>query len=281
MTERADQDAGGRPAGDLAARLRRRAGALRPRSAATALWWGPAGLWAVPPQAAAAGPAVPAQRFDDFAAWARQHPGACARLWLSGWWTLDLLADPALPLPDDRALLAHLRPLLQHYHGESAAAWPLAAWRAGRCRGASALHGLDWPALRAPAQRHGIALQSVQPWWPRALALALQREPALGRAAPARLLLVEGTLLQVLDLQRGALAGLQQRRLAAATPAALADWLAAAGGPAPAGVLGCGLAGAAPALAGALPPPAWWCGAPAAALPAWAAPAVLQAAEAA
>jgi len=248
--------------GGIGTRLRAWATAWR-GAPATALWLSPAGLWA------AGGGAAPPQRFDDLAAWAAAHPGGAARLWLSGWHTLDLLADPALPLPDDAAVLAHLRPLLQHYHGDAAADWPLAAWRAGGRCGASALHGLDWATLQQAAAAHGVTLRAVQPWWPRALALALQREPALGRAAQARLLLVEGGLLQVLDLAHGALCGLQQRRLADATPAALADWLAAADGPTPAAVLGCGLDGhAAPAaaalghadLTGALPPPIWWQG---------------------
>lgn len=189
-----------------------------------ALWWGPDGLWDAGVQRGSR-PSLAAQRHDDIAAWCAAHPGRSARLWLSAWWVVDLLVDAALPLADDAALMAYVRPLLRHYHGEAAAPWSLAAWHSGEQRGVSALHGQRLGELRDSARAHGVRLLQVQPWWARALALAAA-QPALRDAqGPQRLLLVEGRLLTVIDLDAGRLAGLQQRRLAEASLAALADWL--------------------------------------------------------
>lgn len=189
--------------------------------AAQPLWWGESGLWHAPHGADAG-----ATCWDSFDAWCAAHAGARARLWLSAWWVVDVLVDAALPLHHDAELLAHARALLQHYHGDAAAPWPLAAWQAGASRGVSALHGQNLDALRTSAARHGVVLQAVQPWWARALRLALDHEPTLAREPAAQLLLVEGRLVTRLDLRRGSLAGLQQRRLREATPAALQHWLA-------------------------------------------------------
>lgn len=238
-------------------------------AAAQPLWWGDSGLWHAGDQAAPT-------RWDGLADWCAAHPGARARLWLSAWWVVDVLVDGALPLHDDAALLAYVRPLLQHYHGDQAAPWPLAAWQAGAARGVSALHGLPLAELQATAARHGVHLQAVQPWWARALKMALRQQPALAREAAAQLAVVEGRLVTRLDLRRGALVGLQQRRLSQATPAALQAWLADE----PVAVqrcLGYGLqheaaasypalpvmheAGAAASLDGPCPASAWWAGA--------------------
>ncbi|MDT7838951.1 hypothetical protein [Aquabacterium sp. OR-4] len=238
--------------------------------AALSLWWGDSGVW----QAAEPGQAV---RWDGLEAWCAAHPGARARLWLSAWWVLDMLIDGALPLHDDAAVLAYVRPLLQHYHGDAAAPWPLAAWQAGAARGVSALHGQPLAELQATAARHGVQLQAVQPWWARAMRLALAQEPSLLREPAAQLVMVEGRLVTRLDLRRGSLVGLQQRRLPQATPGALQAWLAnepvavqrclgygldvQAGASHPALPLLGGAAGRA-TLSGDHPPPAWWADTP-------------------
>jgi hypothetical protein len=191
-----------------------------PWQGAQALWWGPSGLWH------ADGSPDGATHWDDLDAWCAAHPGQRASVWLSAWWVVDVLVDAALPLHDDAALLAYVRPLLQHYHGDAAAPWPLAAWQAGAARGASALHGLDLAAMQHTAQRHGVRLAALQPWWARALRLALARQPALAREPAAQLAVVEGRLVTRLDLARGQLVGLQQRRLPQASTAALQSWLA-------------------------------------------------------
>lgn len=242
-----------------------------------ALWWGPDGLWDAGAQRGGRG-GRPAQRHDDIAAWCAAHPGSSARLWLSAWWVVELLVDAALPLADDTALIDYVRPLLRHYHGEAATAWSLAAWHSGEQRGVSALHGQRLDELRDSARIHGVRLLQVQPWWARALALAASQPALRGASGPQRLLLAEGRLLTVIDLDQGRLTGLQQRRLAEPSPAALADWLDREGGPGPARcwLLGWGLESATPAagpsprlpqwldrpevLGSGHPDPRWWHG---------------------
>ena len=203
---------------------------LRPRlhqSTPQALWLGPDGLWDMgtlpagwPMGAPRAGPAPP-QRFADFDAWCQAHPGQACTLWLSAWGVHELVVDAALPLAGDSGLLAYARPLLVHYHGQAAAHWSLTTWQAAGRRGVSALHGWPLAGLQASARQAGVHLRWVRPWWCQALVMAVQAAPALVQAAAARLLVVEGRLVSDLTLARGALVGLQQRRLADNTPAAL------------------------------------------------------------
>jgi len=204
-------------------------GAWRQRLApAQPLWLGPDGLWdpgPAPRPWRRDRPTTP-QHHASFEAWCAHHPGQAATLWLSAWWLHELLIAPRLPLPDDAALMAYAGGVLQHYHGDSAAAWPLAAWRAGGARGVSALHGLPLAGLQASAAAAGVTLRGVRPAWSGALDYALRQAPALARAASARLLVVEGRLVSQLDLAHGRLTALQQRRLSAATLPALFAWAA-------------------------------------------------------
>ena len=173
-------------------------------------------------------PAIgPALTPSDWPAWCQAHAGRSVRLWLGASLTHELALAPDLALGDDPALLAYARPLLQHYHGEAAAHWPLAAWRCGAGlqapqRGVSALHGVDLVALQAAAGQAGVRLQAVQPGWSAALALA--RVPALAVASQAQLLVVEGPLLTQLHTRHGQLLQLQRRRLPQAHWAALQAW---------------------------------------------------------
>jgi hypothetical protein len=178
----------------------------------------------------------------QFAAWCAQHRGQACRLWLGAELLHTLALDPALPLGDDAALRAYAAPLLRHYHGEAARAWPLAAWHAGGgLRGVVALHGADLAALQATARTAGVRLLSVGPWWRAALAQAAQALPAA--LGDQHLLIVEGTQLHHLHWQAGTLQQLQQRRLAEARWSALADWwTASAPAGTPAAVAGHGLA---------------------------------------
>lgn len=217
--------------------------------------------------AAASPPAIsPALTPFDWPAWCQAHAGRSVQLWLGASLTHELALAPDLALGDDPALLAYARPLLQHYHGEAAAHWPLAAWRCGSGlqapqRGVSALHGVDLAALQATARQAGVRLQAVQPWWSAALALALARVPALSVADQAQLLVVEGPLLTQLHTRRGQLLQLQRRRLPQARWAALQAWWQAQPEQAlgPAWAVGHGLpdaptAGAAPAASPAVAP---------------------------
>ena len=200
---------------------------LRRLAPSHALWQGPDGLWDFGPLPGwrlwrpAAAPDGPARHHASFDAWCQAHPGQGCQLLLSAWLLHELLLDPGLPLADDTARLRYARGLLQHYHGDAAAQWPLAAWQAGGRRGVSALHALHLPALQASARRAGVALRTVRPWWSLALAAAQQQLPALATADSARLLVVDGLLVTQIDLARGGLQQLQQRRLATACPAGL------------------------------------------------------------
>jgi hypothetical protein len=192
------------------------------------LWLGQGALWDLgarprwrPAGRAQPGPPTVPQRHAGFDAWCQAHAGQACSLLLSAWLVHELLTDGA-PVPaSDQARLAHARGVLQHYHGEAALTWPLAAWQSGGRHGVSALHGLALPALQDSARRAGVRLRAVRPAWSLALATALQQAPALARAAAGRLLVVDGVMVSQIDLSRGALTGLQQRRLPTPTLPAL------------------------------------------------------------
>lgn len=232
-----------------------------------ALWLGPGGLWDHGPRPGwRHQPAAP-RHHASFDAWCQAHPGRACRLALSGWLLHELLLDAQLPLADDGSRLAAARSLLQHYHGEAAAHWPLAAWHAGGRHGVSALHGAALDVLQASAGRAGVALQRVSPAWSLALPWAQQQQPALAGAASARLLVVDGALVTQIDLAGGRLQQLLQRRLASTQPAALAALVADLPPAACSLAVGHGLSApwsAGPAglqalgsLAGAVPPTPW------------------------
>ncbi len=201
-----------------------------------------------------------ARAWPDFAAWRGAQRGRRCRLWLSSVLLHELVCDPALPLRGDAAALAWARPLLQHYHGEAALAWPLAAWQQGRRRGVSALHGASLDTLRSDAGRAGVRLLAVQPWWALLLQRALRRHRAL-RGPQAQLLLVEGACLTALGLEHGQLARLEVRRLDIAAADMLAPWAGAAAPPTLA--LGLGHAAGAPGALDGSAGGAWLAQAPA------------------
>jgi hypothetical protein len=175
-----------------------------------------AGLWDASAQ----------QSHASFDAWCAAMPGRDCRLWLSMALTHETLCDGHLPLRGDPAALAWATRVLVHYHGDAAAAWPLAAWWGAGRRGVSALHGVDLLALQNSAKTHRVRLQSVRPWWPLALAHARHESarhcpPQAHRADVAFVLAVEADRVCVLQLAAGKLVALQQRRLQSATSAAL------------------------------------------------------------
>lgn len=199
---------------------------------------------------------------ESFAAWCSRHPGRRCRLWLAAPLLLELPVEPALPLTDDRALLAWAGGVVQHYHGAAASAWPLAAWQQGRVRGVSVLHGVALDALCETARAARVRLAGASPWWSLALRRGLALQPALARG-PARLLVVEGARVVAIELERGRVQSLALRLLDAADPDALDAWCEAL--PArPTVALGYGLSAGRPARAepaGALHhrwPPADW-----------------------
>lgn len=202
-----------------------RAAWLPRRGAPHSLWLGRHGLWdygAMPGWRRPAAPALSAPvAHASFDTWCQAHPGASCGLVVSSWLLHELLLDSALPLPDDRARLAYARGLLQHYHGDDATEWPLAAWQVAGRRGVSALHALRLTALQDSARRAGVALRSVRPWWRLALSLAQQQLRSFDQDNAARLLVVDGGLVTQIDLARGLLARLENRRLYAAEGPAL------------------------------------------------------------
>ncbi|MFA6262766.1 MAG: hypothetical protein WC760_15005 [Bacteroidia bacterium] len=206
------------------------------------------------------------RHWPSFNAWCEANPRRACRLWLASTLLRELVCDEALPLADDAAVLAWARPLLQHYHGEAALAWPLAAWQQGRRRGVSALQGVSLAVLRNAADDAGVRLLGVAPWWSLVLRRALKRHAALRRGS-ARLLIVEGPCVAVIGLEVGSIKQLELRRLQAAEPDALSQWLQDSAGPPPLAV-GYGLAAGpvigidfAETLTGAAPSPRWLQGA--------------------
>ena len=149
-------------------------------------------------------------------AWCKSHPGQAADVVVSGRLLFNLHVDARLPLSDSTALRAYAMQQFGHYHGTAAQTWPLALWSEASQRVACALHSLDLPALRAQAKTHDVHLRSMLPAWSLALGAAVREVPDLchGRSAVA---LVEGTLVTWMVLERGALAGLHERHLDAAT----------------------------------------------------------------
>ncbi|WP_077034802.1 hypothetical protein [Pelomonas sp. KK5] len=160
-----------------------------------------------------------------FADWCAAHPGAAVELIVSARLLHELLIEPGLPLDGEAALAGYAQQQFSHYFGAVAQRWAVAPWRAaGGQRGASALHGLDWPALQQAAAEAGVDLRSARPAW----APLLQRVAREEGAGPqtAALAWVEGTLLSWILLQAGEVREVRQLRLAEPTLDALNDTLA-------------------------------------------------------
>ena len=149
-------------------------------------------------------------------AWCKSHPGQAADVVVSGHLLFSLYVDARLPLPDSTALRAYALQQFGHYHGTAAQTWPLALWSQASQRVACALHSLDLPALRSEAETHDVQLRNMIPAWSLALGAAATEVPDLrrGRSAVAW---IEGTLVTCMVLDDGALAGLRERFLDAAT----------------------------------------------------------------
>lgn len=191
------------------------------------------------------GPAAPGwPSFDQACA---AHPRGRVTLWVSGHLLHHVVAPRDLPLHDDAAMVAYARQLFVHHHGAAAADWSVGAWSSGGTRGASVLHGIALSSLQAAAQRHGVALTAVRPWWSAVLARLQQQHPQWHRAPQARLAIVEHHLVTWVQLERGCCADVQHGWLAEATGATLLDALAdASDARGPTIVCGHGLRGALP-----------------------------------
>jgi len=191
------------------------------------------------------------QRVQPFADWCDGHAGEAAEIIVSTRMAHELVCEPGLPLNDDAALQAYARQLFAHYYGAAAQRWPLATWTTAEQRGATALHGLDWLALRQSAAAADIELRRVRPAWAPLLQRLGLEEPDWLRAPQAALAWVEGGLLSWLQMRDGQLQGLRQLRLAEPTQAALGETLAELRGSESVLVAGYGLdAGATPVWPG-------------------------------
>lgn len=138
----------------------------------------------------------------------------------------ELVCEPGLPLNDEPARQAYARQMFGHYFGAAAQRWPLATWAAADQQGASALHGIDWPALAQAAAAANVHLRRVQPAWAPLLQRLMVDEPDWARAPAAALAWVEGPVLTWLVLRDGQVQVLRQLRLPTATQAALGEVLA-------------------------------------------------------
>ena len=156
---------------------------------------------------AARGEATDPQPYVSAAEWCTARRGQAANVVVSGHLLFSLHVSAALPLGDAAALRTYAQQQFGHYHGAQAQAWPLAVWAEARQRVACALHGIDLLALRAQAEAHGVHLRCVVPAWAAALRSALQQVPSLASGRRA-VVLVEGTLVTWMLLDRGTLAGL-------------------------------------------------------------------------
>jgi hypothetical protein len=170
------------------------------------------------------------QAYASVSEWCRANAGEALRVVVSGHLMHHLCAnDAALPLHRAEDVASWARHQWLHYHGAVAQQWPLAVWCEGSERGASALHGLDLPALQQAAQAHQVSLRAVDPWWSVALRAVAAQRPAWGQGERAALWLVEGALCTVVEVAGGRLQGLRTRWLEEASPAGLGRLLAGEG----------------------------------------------------
>lgn len=158
--------------------------------------------------------------------WAQAHSGQAVELIVSARLLHELVCEPGLPLGEEEELQAYGRQQFAHYFGATARSWPLASWRSAEAGlGLSALHGLDWAALRFFFDQQALLLRRARPVWAPLLHKLLLDEPEWARAERAGLAWVEGQVLTWLQLVGGRLQGLRQLRLAEATRPALLEVL--------------------------------------------------------
>ena len=163
---------------------------------------------------------------EAFAHWCARHPGASARVLLSG----ALTHQYVLPLEGAQTLYGQARTRFArrhfvHYYGEQAQNWPLETWAQAQRHGACAVHGIELSALRDVAKRHQVRLHAVEPIWAWTLRWVSLHHPAWAQAPSVALVFVERTLLTWLLCSQGSIVQIQQRRLQCATLQELAGCL--------------------------------------------------------
>lgn len=155
--------------------------------------------------------------------WMEEHPGCDVRLWVAGELLRSLGDASSAHMADDGELRSQARRTLVERHGERATQWALATWRSELAGGVCALAGIDFEALTRHAQRHGVRMRSVVPWWYHAFLEARRCVVSLVEANDANVCIVEGQQIAWLTTAAGQLIDVQQGALESPCIAALGD----------------------------------------------------------
>src|SRR6218665_586967 len=159
------------------------------------------------------------------AVWCQSHEGAAAQVVVSAHICHELVCDLGLPLQDDSSLLDYARQLFGHYFGAGAQRWSMAGWHAGERCGVTALHGIDWAAMKQLVHEHEVDLRGVVPAWALMLRGLVHREQPWFSAPTSALAWVEAQVLTWLLLRHGQVIAIRQLRLVTPTHQALGEIL--------------------------------------------------------
>jgi len=159
-------------------------------------------------------PHANARQFRNVEDWITRHPGSAMRLWVSAelQHSVELAEAPADG--NTSGLRAMARAELARQFGAPAMDWALAIWSDCSTPGACALSGIDMKALQSHALRHDVQMQAVAPWWNHALDEAKRCVHALNHAEHSQICVVEGRNVAWIDVRRGTLGAVPQRRIA-------------------------------------------------------------------
>lgn len=171
--------------------------------------------------------------FESFALWCAGHPGADARLQVSGQLVHSLAVDAALQLRNLDAVRRYAQQQFTHYHGSHAADWPVAVWAAGAQCVACGLHGIDLKAMLDDAARHDVRLLGMTPIWSVGLMALAASSPEFAGPGRHAMLLVEGTAATWLVAEDGGVTAIRQRYADEAHVDAIAQLLDALGSESP------------------------------------------------
>ena len=167
--------------------------------------------WRVDAGAAPADAAERAAAYDSFAHWCAEHPGADARLQVSGQLVHSLAVDASLQLRSPDAVRRYAQQQFTHYHGPQAAAWPVAIWAEGTQSVACGLHGIDLEAMRHDAAGRDVRLLGMTPVWSAGLTMLAAARPDFAGPGRHALLLVEGAAATWLVAEDGVVTSIRQR----------------------------------------------------------------------
>ena len=164
-----------------------------------------------------------ATRHASVDAWIEAHPGCDVRLWVSGQLLRSLGNERSTEAADHETMRLQARRTLVQRYGERAALWALTTWKNELAGGVCALAGVDLEALTRHAQRHGVRMRSVVPWWHHAFLEAQRCVASLAEAKAANVCVVEGQQIAWLATANGQLTEVRQGALESPCVAALSD----------------------------------------------------------